>query len=105
MCRNRHHRHRNYKKDPQSRFISNVKSFLIVNAIFVFLAFRGSGAMSWWWLPAFIWGISLLNQYYELRRSGDEPRFLSESPQDDRQWPKQEQPKEKKPRWSEKDLV
>ena len=100
MCRNR-----NYKKDPQSSFISNVKSFLIVNAIFVFLAFRGSGALAWWWLPAFIWGISLLNQYYELRRIGEEPRFLAEPRQDDHHWPKQESPKEKRPRWSEKDLV
>lgn len=100
MCRNR-----NYKKDPQSRFISNVKSFLIVNAIFVFLAFKGSGALAWWWLPAFIWGISLLNQYYELRRNGEEPRFLAEPRQEDYHLPKQESPKEKRPRWSEKDLV
>jgi hypothetical protein len=100
MCRNR-----NYKKDPQSRFISNVKSFLIVNAVFVFLAFKGSGAMTWWWLPAFIWGISLLNQYYELRRNGDEPRFLAEPPKDDHYWQKKESPKEERPRWSEKDLV
>jgi len=93
---------RKSNKDPRSTFFEGLKSFLIVNAIVVFITMRGGQILSWWWLPAFIWGISLLNQYRKAFYS-DDP-FLPEGkrgfmPDDRRRTPVE------KPKWKEKDLV
>lgn len=94
------------KKSPQQTFLHQVKSFLIANAIMFFWASKGAGVMSWWWLPALIWGIHLANLYFELRQKGEEPRLLTNDQKES--WTERssrpvQKPKEKA--WSEKDLV
>lgn len=93
---------RNTKKDPRTRFYEELKSFLIVNAIFVFIAMRGANVFSWWWLPAFIWGVHLLTQYKKTFRP--EATFLPEGEQNVVPEPPRRQQK-KEPKWREKDLV
>lgn len=93
---------RKIKKDRRTRFYEELKNFLVVNAIFVFIAMRGGNVFSWWWLPAFIWAVNLLTQYQKAFRSGDgflpegEHGKVTESPRRQR---------EKEPKWKEKDLV
>jgi len=111
MCARNHHRRSNLDFQDvdktalrRERFNKKVRTFLMVNSVFLFIAISGRGAGDFLYITLF-WGLSLYFQHKALD-SGKKPCFARSYKQDRGQDLVDDQSiKDQQPNWKDRDLV